>query len=73
MLKPIQLFRFAALLAIASASVFADSKSLQGSRPNIILVMTDDQGSLLSCMGHPMLQTPNIDRFSEKSERLCAQ
>ncbi|MEQ9287945.1 MAG: arylsulfatase [Cyclobacteriaceae bacterium] len=49
----------------------AQQKKLKGSRPNIILVMTDDQGmGDLSCMGNPILKTPNIDRFYEKSTRL---
>ncbi len=48
----------------------ADGDALQGSRPNIILVMTDDQGmGDLSCLGNKVLQTPNLDRFYELSTR----
>ena len=39
--------------------------------PNIILVITDDQGyGDLGCHGNPILQTPNIDEFYTKSVRL---
>lgn len=44
--------------------------SLKGRRPNIILVMTDDQGmGDLSCMGNTVLRTPNLDRFYKMSTR----
>ena len=32
--------------------------------PNVIIVMTDDQGyGKFSCNGNPVIQTPNIDRL----------
>jgi arylsulfatase A-like enzyme len=38
--------------------------------PNIILVMTDDQGyGDLSCHGNPILRTPHLDRFHGESVR----
>jgi arylsulfatase A-like enzyme len=40
-------------------------------RPNVLLIMTDDQGYAdMSCHGHPILQTPNIDKLSSQSVRL---
>ena len=37
-------------------------------RPNVILIMTDDQGyGDLSCHGNPILKTPNLDKLSEQS------
>ncbi len=40
-------------------------------RPNIILVITDDQGyGDLARHGHPILQTPHLDRLHDESVRL---
>jgi arylsulfatase A-like enzyme len=40
-------------------------------RPNIILVMTDDQGwGETSYNGHPILKTPNLDAMAENGLRL---
>ncbi len=39
--------------------------------PNVILVLTDDQGyGDLSCHGNPILKTPNMDRLYAQSVRL---
>lgn len=40
-------------------------------RPNVVLIMTDDQGyGDLSCHGNPRLQTPHLDRLAAESLRL---
>ena len=54
---------------LAGAAPIA-AKTLAGSRPNIILVITDDQGmGDLSCTGNPYLQTPHLDAFHAQSTR----
>ena len=38
--------------------------------PNVIIVMTDDQGyGDLGCTGNPILKTPNLDQLSQESVR----
>ena len=42
-------------------------------KPNIILIMTDDQGyGDLSCMGAKDFVTPNIDRLAENGSRFTS-
>jgi arylsulfatase len=46
-------------------------RRLSGGRPNIILVMTDDQGyGDIASHGNPIIKTPNLDRLREQSVRL---
>jgi arylsulfatase A-like enzyme len=44
---------------------------LAATKPNVVLVITDDQGyGDLSCHGNPILKTPNIDQLHGESVRL---
>ena len=45
-------------------------RSESSRRPNIVFVLTDDQGyPPLGCHGHPFIQTPNLDAFHGDSVR----
>lgn len=45
--------------------------TLAADRPNIVFVITDDQGyGDLACNGHPYIQTPSIDALAAESVRL---
>ncbi|MFI3248573.1 MAG: sulfatase-like hydrolase/transferase [Rikenellaceae bacterium] len=54
------------VIALTGAiSVVAVANAANDERPNIIYILTDDQPySLLGCTGHPLVQTPNIDRLA---------
>lgn len=48
-----------------------NAKDLANARPNIIIIMTDDQGyGDLGYHGNPYIKTPNLDRFAAQSLEL---
>ena len=54
----------AALILISSLQVLASRK------PNIVIILTDDQGSIdAGCYGAKDLETPNIDRIAKRGIR----
>lgn len=60
----------AVLVAVAAVVCMTPTNVVAADRPNIILVMTDDQGyGDLACHGHPFLKTPNLDKLYAQSTR----
>src|ERR1700744_3665559 len=59
------------LLVLATFATGAlHAAGLAGSRPNIIFILTDDQGfGDVSANGNPILKTPNMDRMHDEGVR----
>ncbi|MBL4886098.1 MAG: arylsulfatase [Planctomycetaceae bacterium] len=62
---------FQLLLSVILIIVSVDAVCVSAQRPNVVIVITDDQGyGDLSCIGNPVLKTPHIDDLYEESVRL---
>lgn len=67
------------LLLSLSVAVLAVAPGLDGaspssaSRPNIVLIVSDDHGTdALGCYGNPVVQTPNLDRLAAEGTRFTS-
>jgi len=53
-----------------AASAAGAQRSAKAAKPNVLIVLTDDQGyGDFSCHGNPVLKTPNMDRLHSQSVR----
>lgn len=60
------------LLPLFAAGLLAATAAPASERPNILLIVSDDhRADLLSCEGHPIVHTPNIDRLAEEGIRFA--
>ncbi len=56
-----------AALAGVMGTGFAKNLFAQKKRPNVIFILTDDhRWDAFSCMGHPFIKTPNLDRIANE-------
>jgi arylsulfatase len=64
--------RFLLALLVAATLVAPAANAFDSARkPNILIVMTDDQGlGDFSFMGNPILKTPSLDAFAKRAVRL---
>lgn len=61
------------LYFVAAIAVNAAGESLAGSRPNIVIIFTDDQGYAdLGCYGNESNDTPRLDRLAEEGTRFTS-
>src|SRR5512141_1249431 len=60
-----------AMVLLLTLSALGNIVSAKPVRPNVLLVLSDDQGyGDLACHGNPVLKTPNLDRLHDRSIRL---
>jgi arylsulfatase A-like enzyme len=60
-----------AVVSSVTAALAADGKADADVRPNVVLIVADDQGyGDMKCMGNRIIKTPNLDRLHSESIRL---
>ena len=65
------LIRLPIWTAIFLFSLFVSQNLFAAEKPNIVIIITDDQGyGDLSCHGNPALKTPQLDQLASESIRL---
>lgn len=58
-------------LALSVTALAAESPPAPATKPNVIIVLSDDQGyGDFSCLGNPVLKTPQLDRLHNEAIRL---
>jgi arylsulfatase A-like enzyme len=58
-------------LGLLGVSGLGDSRGAAASRPNVLVIMSDDQGhGDLGLHGNPVIRTPNLDRLGREGTRL---
>jgi arylsulfatase len=58
------------LLSVSATAAAAPAKPIAGAQPNILFILTDDQGyGDISAHGNPILKTPHLDRLRAEGVR----
>ncbi len=69
-LPPVSVASFVLALWMAASQPAVAISAEPARQPNVILVMTDDQGyGDLACHGNPIIQTPHLDAFYKQAVR----
>jgi len=65
-----EFLKLTGLGALAASARVLPAAETGGRKPNIVYIMADELGYYeLSCLGHPHLKTPNIDRLAREGVR----
>lgn len=71
-MKNLNLFLVLSCIFMPSVAVHSQTQAPE-ERPNIIVLLCDDLGyGDLSCYGHPIIETPNLDRLADQGIRLTS-
>jgi len=62
-------FAIAALLLAPLAALHAVDAPPPAARPNILLIVSEDNGPQLGCYGDPYAKTPNLDKLAAQGVR----
>lgn len=60
---------WAMLRLIAAIALFAGTASAASPRYNVLHIVSDDLNTGLGCYGHPLVQSPNIDKLAARGVR----
>ena len=61
------------IVAVAQQTAAADrtNKATSADKPNILFIMVDEmKWNVMSCAGHAIVRTPNLDRLAQPPRRL---
>jgi len=68
-MKPVSTFSRRQLLASAATVVLQPALRAASRPPNVLFIASDDLNTCLSCYGHPLVRTPNLDRIAARGVR----
>src|SRR5881296_1157444 len=64
-----RLSRLACMFLIAGQLSGEFLSAAETGKPNVLYIVADDLNNSLSCYGHPIVKTPNIDRLASRGVR----
>ncbi len=60
------LITFATTVLLFSCAGRGSNGEQETNRPNVVFIVVDDLNNTLGCYGHPVVQTPHVDRLAEE-------